>query len=92
MNEKKFTIPVILFILGTIISFGSFIFALLNMGFGILNALNGKFDLFVLMFVGHIVAMIGMAIGGLFTTVGTYLGGWTLLKSYILPYLSNNTN
>lgn len=88
MNEKKFTFPLIMVVLGMLVTFGSFGLGLLNMGYGIFNAFLGDGQYIVFMFIGHIVAMAAMAFGVLISTIGTYLGGWTILKSYILPALS----
>lgn len=69
----------ILLIGGIVLAFGSFIFAVVNMGFGAAKTMKGKRSSFGSMFVGHLGAMIGMACGGMMSAIGIVL----LLVHYV---------
>lgn len=83
METKKFIVPLILILAGALMGLGSFLFALGNMAYGIWSLANGNIESFILMFVLHLVAMAGMAIGGFVSTIGFYFGGWRLLKAFL---------
>lgn len=70
----------IVFISGCVIELVSFLFALLNMGFGALSAFNGNFQNIATMFVGHLGAMAGFAIGGFVCMVGFGLFIYEIVK------------
>lgn len=70
----------IVIISGGVIGFGSFFFALINMGLGALNAVNGNFESIIMMFAGHLGAMAGLAFGGLVSSVGFGLLIYELVK------------
>lgn len=80
-------ISLILFVLGIVIAFGSFIFTMVNIGMSAKRFFNGTDDNFGNVFMGHIGAMIGMGIGGLIATIGVLTGGLTIFQSYIIPFL-----
>jgi hypothetical protein len=80
-------ISLILFVLGVVIVFGSFIYAAVNMGLSAKRFFDGTGDNFGNMFMGHIGAMIGMVIGGFIAAIGAFTGGWAIFQSYIIPFL-----
>lgn len=80
-------ISLILSVLGVAIVFGSLIFAAINMGLSAKRFFDGADDNFGNVFMGHMGAMIGMAIGGLIAIIGALTGGWTIFQSYIIPFL-----
>lgn len=80
-------ISLILFVMGIVIAFGSFIYAAINMGLSAKRFLDGTDANFGNMFMGHIGAMISMVIGGLIAAIGALTGGWTIFQSYIIPFL-----
>lgn len=70
----------IVFVSGCLIGFGSFAFALLNMGVGAFNAIGGNIESFGWMFAGHLGAMAGLALGGFVSTVGAALFIYEVVK------------
>ena len=69
--------PLILFIVGAVITFLAFVFAVINMLFGIAS---GTDDGIAKMFLGHLGAMIAMALGSLLAVIGIVWGLFNLLS------------
>lgn len=77
--------PVALIIVGVVIAFGGFFYALVNMRRGFTE--KSLFSDFGGMFRGHFAAMAVMAVGALIAVIGFVLGGWQLLQQ-LLPLLA----
>lgn len=67
------TLAVGLLVVGALLSFGSFIVALIKM---MGPERRSGFNL-------HIVAMVGMAVGGLLAVLGLILGGWQVIQTIL---------
>ncbi len=72
----------IVFISGAVICFGSFIFALINMGVGAYRTIEGGIESFAFMFAGHLGAMAGLALGSLVSMIGVALFIYEIAKQF----------